>query len=396
MDKILFYKSLQLFLFSLMLWGLVASTACTRRPTGGSSSLASGHARPHTEEQQVIQVEELAFRGATLPTVSLLQQAQQLAAHYECHSQIVAVSATSQPLVQQCHSFFGAVQKAYADHRPIVISPDAVWLLVCQGFAQHVASNAEELRSLFVNFEGKKTLRLYVPPSLIRRSGKAWEPYFEQFSSQIGGIVGPQLTQTLATRFSTSTTASLTASQITTMAAFKSYFDYSPIEMCGIPTVILQGTPADWHTIVQNTQSLRGYNLDWWVDALLPVLQKLEQASLGEVDKSFWLRMYKFHELEHEMCGDPYTCADGWIGRFYPYDVFGLPRLKAGQSASQMEVIHDPASQLPGELVNAPLVYVDTRDCQIRLTLWAGFVGVSEDPHTHALKPQIGWFITKE
>src|SRR5688572_4474466 len=36
------------------------------------------------------------------------------------------------------HPFVEAVHDAYAMHRPLVISPDMVWLMVAQGFAKHV------------------------------------------------------------------------------------------------------------------------------------------------------------------------------------------------------------------------------------------------------------------
>ena len=54
------------------------------------------------------------------------------------------------------HPFVAAVHSAYAEHRPLVLSPDMFWLLVAQGFANHVNVNAEAMRHHFVQFEGKK------------------------------------------------------------------------------------------------------------------------------------------------------------------------------------------------------------------------------------------------
>ena len=48
--------------------------------------------------------------------------------------------------------------RAYQNHYPITISPDIVRLLICQGPSQYVNNNSEELRSMFVDFEGKKML----------------------------------------------------------------------------------------------------------------------------------------------------------------------------------------------------------------------------------------------
>ncbi len=54
------------------------------------------------------------------------------------------------------HAFVDAVGRAYSEHRPLVISPDMIWLLICQGFSTHVNSNPEQLRYQFVTHEGKK------------------------------------------------------------------------------------------------------------------------------------------------------------------------------------------------------------------------------------------------
>ena len=56
------------------------------------------------------------------------------------------------------HSFFDGMYQAYMDHRPVVLSPDVIWLLISQGFSQHVNANAEKLRHHLVNFNGKLTL----------------------------------------------------------------------------------------------------------------------------------------------------------------------------------------------------------------------------------------------
>ncbi|MGW0247382.1 DUF4419 domain-containing protein [Nocardia goodfellowii] len=39
-----------------------------------------------------------------------------------------------------------AVGRAFAEHRPLVLSPDAVWLTIAQGLARHIRLHAERLR----------------------------------------------------------------------------------------------------------------------------------------------------------------------------------------------------------------------------------------------------------
>lgn len=56
--------------------------------------------------------------------------------------------------------------QAYADHRPFVLSPDMIWLLISQGFARHINANQESMRNELVDFSGKL--------SLIIREDKNW------------------------------------------------------------------------------------------------------------------------------------------------------------------------------------------------------------------------------
>jgi len=41
------------------------------------------------------------------------------------------------------HPLAAAVHCAFAQHRPLVLTPDAVWLTVAQGFAQHVNTHSK-------------------------------------------------------------------------------------------------------------------------------------------------------------------------------------------------------------------------------------------------------------
>lgn len=301
--------------------------------------------------------------------------------------QFVARNRCSQPLVQLPHPFFDGMHQAYADHRPFVLSPDAVWLLICQGFSYHVNFNAEALRHLFVDFEGKKTLIVVSNGIRLDNPNSPWERYFPEFTKQIAKYVGDSLVNTLTCNFSTSTAVTRAASQITIMSAMQEYFIYKLYVICGIPQVILEGTPEDWHTIVERTEALRKYKLDWWVDELLPILRKIEKAANGEVDTKFWRGMYKQHDLKREMCGDPYYIADGWIVKFYPYD--------DDKHRSDFKGIADAASNIPAEIVSVPLEFTDINRKKHDLILWTGFVGLTQDSTTFALRPEIGWFITR-
>lgn len=48
------------------------------------------------------------------------------------------------------HPLFNAVHMAFSEHRPLLLTPDAIWMTIAQGFAIHINNNAEQLRQSFV------------------------------------------------------------------------------------------------------------------------------------------------------------------------------------------------------------------------------------------------------
>lgn len=46
----------------------------------------------------------------------------------------------------------------FASHRPLVLSPDIIWLLIAQTIAKHMDNNSEQFRGKLVDFEGQMDL----------------------------------------------------------------------------------------------------------------------------------------------------------------------------------------------------------------------------------------------
>lgn len=383
-------------IMNLILLTILSFVSCNETE-GSKDSVAEKNT-----QRLIIDVEELKPPKNNLPTIDydvLLKRTLNQVGK-ENHS-LVAHSIHSKPLVDgDMHPFFNGLHMAYAEHRPFVLTPDALWLVICQGFAQHVDHNAEALRHLFVDFDGKQTLRVYSTDIKLDASAKDWENVFPKFTEQIAHYTSDSLINTLTANFTTTSPTSRAVSQLTIMSAMQAYFDYEVYEICGIPQVILEGTAEDWQQIVDRVEWLRRYQLYWWVDEMLPVLKKIVLASQGEVDRDFWRGMYKMHDLHNEMCGEPDVLCDGWIVKFYPYNNINFrdefwcnepPEL----FRNDLQFLYDVASDLPPEITTVPLKYTAINDT-IQLQLHAGFIGLSQNTKTHALKPEIGWFITRD
>lgn len=301
---------------------------------------------------------------------------------------IIAKSESPDSLVSfGSNSFFNGMYQAYADHRPFVLSPDMIWLLISQGFARHINANSESMRNHFVDFSGKL--------SLIARADKkledptlSWERIFPQFTEQISKYAGNHLTELLTCNFSTTTPLEKVASEITIMEAVKPYFEFIVIRIvCGIPKITLEGTPEDWEKVLCKAKELKGYELEWWISELEPLLEEFVKASKGKVDKAFWRNMFKYHSQKRY--GAP-NIIDGWIVKFFPYD-------KEGKRNNLKQL--EGTNCLPDEIVKVDVKYQEVYNNTVNnvpLELWAGFIGLKQNNKTFALRPQIGWMVRKK
>jgi hypothetical protein len=144
------------------------------------------------------------------------------------------------------HPLLSAVGRAFAEHRPLVLSPDAVWLTIAQGVAQHVRLHAEQVRSRLVSHPGRKRLEV-VHNGSMPTDAESWQKLVESFSR----LLAKEITQAelSACDFSTSTDTERVAGQIVLLDVYSPYFSSWLTCVCGIPSITLTGTVADWQMI---------------------------------------------------------------------------------------------------------------------------------------------------
>jgi len=303
-------------------------------------------------------------------------------------SNIVAKSHLPDNIVNfRYHSFFEGMYYAYMDHRPVVLSPDVIWLLISQGFAQHVNANAEKLRHHFVNFDGKLTLIVKTDKVTLDNPNSPWETIFPEFTEKIAEHTGKKLINLLSADFSTTTIVEKVASEITIMESMKAYFDYMVMfkPLCGIPEVTLMGTTEDWQKILDKTKRLAKYELGWWTKELEPVLREFVNASKGKINIEFW--MNSINEEYFSRGSGVVSKITGWIVKFFPYGSNG--------ERNNLRSIEN-SWDLPEEIVKVDLLYYDTKtNVSTPLELWAGFFGLEQNMDNFALTPKIGWMIKK-
>ena len=137
------------------------------------------------------------------------------------------------------HAFMAALHAAFVDHRPFVLSPDMVWLLIAQGFANHVNEHSEKMRGHFVSHEGQKTLTVIRNDFIKGSLENPWHNVFDEFSTHIRREIGESNHDLIVTKFSTTGAIEKAANEVVLMDSMKSYFKYSMVTLCGIPEVRL-------------------------------------------------------------------------------------------------------------------------------------------------------------
>lgn len=210
------------------------------------------------------------------------------------------------------HPLLMAVHLAFSEHRPLVLTPEALWLTIGQGVALHVQLHAEELRERLVRHrQGRRTIR--VDLEALPEDAASWLDLGGRLRDGVIAEVGPGWGRWFACDYSTSTALDRAAAAVVMLDAFSKYFSYLAVGICGIPKITITGTAADWETMRERVALLPELGLERWARSLDPILAQFVAATQGRVDTRFWQEIYKPRSAYGE------DQIAGWIGRLYPY-----------------------------------------------------------------------------
>ncbi|HSH05163.1 MAG TPA: DUF4419 domain-containing protein [Anaerolineae bacterium] len=281
------------------------------------------------------------------------------------------------------HPFVAALATAFAQHRPLILKPDHIWLLICQGVATHIRQNAETLRHHFVTHDGQLELELHRDDFIKGNPHNPWASVFPKFTQQIKTHIGPAHDWFIAD-FSTTEATEKSAYELVLMSSMQAYFRFTMASLCGIPQITLQGTADDWAWMISAIDRFRPLGLDWWLDELHPILTQLAATARGQADIGFWQSIYKFNSSSLG------TWIDGWIIKLFPYI------RNREQTITNQEFKAIRTTSFPSGSSSVPFIW-HYLDNQYDMSWLTGFMGISQVTTTKALKPEIGWvMIDKE
>ena len=289
---------------------------------------------------------------------------------------------------------------AYENHLPIRLTPDIIWLLIVQGFAQHVNYNAEELRQKFVNFEGKKKLEIIINKyhSYKQMKSEDYEYLFENLTEKIKENVGEELINTIDFNFSTSNRITKVVGYASIMSALKKYFEFIGFcHACNYPYIILDGKLEDWENILKKTKKLSKYDLEKWVKRLEIPLNEIIETKKGKINKEFWKKILYPDKIDEKIEIATYKYKtiqvdgiNGWLLTFFPY-------FKDGDFRYDTSLKVKDIWRLPKRLLKTPLIMKSDDEGETPMTIFSGFLGMKVDKEKDNLvTAEIGWYVKRK
>lgn len=316
------------------------------------------------------------------------------------------------------HALMEAAHRAFDQHYGLVLSPDAIWVTVAQGFAKLVNREPEKFRGRFVTHKGKETIKVRRDEFVKGRPDNDWAGCYDEFAEQIAKYIGTESHGLLVSDFSTTGPLERAVSNVVLMDTVQSYFTYVVETRCGIPFITLRGTTADWQKVLDKVRGLATFgDLKLWLDDLVPIIQQFVAASAGSPDTAFWQSIYKSKSESGSLL------VTGWLPKLLPlvkarYErdvvivnpLLGRPtvpphtvQLLGGRKPQyherqRVDLKRDDAlttDQLPASLSTVPFIW-DYLGTKHNYKFTAGIVGYTQNADDKSICPQMGWAVLPE
>ena len=82
--------------------------------------------------------------------------------------------------------------------------------------------------------------------------------------------------------------------KLSIMGAFQKYLTFGLMApICGIPYIILEGTKEDYEKIKEKALKLSKYKFDWYINRIIPHIEKMIDAKKGNIDINYFKNIIK-------------------------------------------------------------------------------------------------------
>ena len=203
------------------------------------------------------------------------------------------------------------IQECYNNHRPLILTPDAIWLAICQGVSIHINEKIDSLKSLI--FIKNKPNKIEIRNDDLEYNANAWKSLISSFTDETKKYTKDDYYSFFVSQFTTTTEVDKSAYQITLLESYKKVFQYIGDSGCGIPSITITGEKKDWQLILSKLDMLDKLGLSNWGNNLKPIITEFINVFDGKVNKDFWKSIYKDASEYNAFY------LSGWIIKFFPY-----------------------------------------------------------------------------
>lgn len=282
--------------------------------------------------------------------------------------------------------FLYSLQFAFDYHFPFTLSPDMLWLLICQGTATHINQDPEKYRSRLVDFSGKQDIEIRRDDFMYDQPNP-WHEVITEFSEAVNKKLKSEWLQTFRPGFSTSGANETAACEITFLDSLSAFFKLTMYSLCGIPEIHLEGKKADWELCLAKLDRLNEFDLDWWTAQLKKhITIIIDSYDHPDAHHDFWNSMFKLNQRS----GGPFI--SGWITEFFPY--LKHPEKNKGFVKNEFGNDHLTFESFPASMSSVPFNWIiELPYTRYKMDLASGFIGMSQNKRSFALRPEIGWAV---
>jgi hypothetical protein len=274
------------------------------------------------------------------------------------------------------NSFLEGAIEAWAHHQHFVVRPEAVWysILVQMNFYMTLHADDKEVRGTFVDHEGKKEIKV---------SGISLSAIIPRFQYEIQKRVKTDwLLDWIQPKFSTSTAEDDVTANVLFMGLMQAYFTFTAHVTCGMPSVTLEGTRADWARLHAKLEKLPLFGKEpaEYAARLRPVLSRFvrtfDEPTHPDI-RRFWTQIVTMQKTAPtHVCGaQPVNYASGWITAFQYWDAKGHPLGSRGDSELTLDGVRFPVhdlSKVPDAHASVPMKVIIDGQGTYNSTLVAG------------------------
>ena len=224
------------------------------------------------------------------------------------------------PVYSSSNGFVRAAVAAYSNHHHLIIRPEDVWFAILTQLSFFVNAHAEELRQYFVSHSGQKELEVIDSGSIDFAKFGAMAQRMTKLMDK--NLNDHELLPWIMPAFSTTEDTDKVVASVIMMGAMQKYFSYKFSLRCGIPSVTLLGTQADWEEILQRLEKLPNLGTEpaQFYNLLKPVVTYFVasfESPVAASTRQFWKR------IAHKSGGSGPHYLSGWITAFCFWDCDG-------------------------------------------------------------------------